>query len=148
MAGKDRRLQSGPDIILAFVLQPDTWLEKRLCAVALTKSLKLSTGNDRSAQLSWPCSVGASLPLVLMSPIIGYHRWGHDSLAVSITSYNHLANNDGKNLSSQKQFRSKEISKSNVVDDMVEANSLHRVGAPCWGPDPEDFRSERFKYPR
>ena len=28
------------------------------------------------------------------------------------------------NLSSQKQFRSKEISKSNVVDDMVEANNV------------------------
>ncbi|KAI4191444.1 MAG: hypothetical protein L6R41_000095 [Letrouitia leprolyta] len=42
----------------------------------------------------------------------------------SIASYNHLGNNDGKNLSSQKQFRSKEISKSNVVDDMVDANSV------------------------
>ncbi|KAH8164733.1 hypothetical protein CIB48_g3493 [Xylaria polymorpha] len=42
----------------------------------------------------------------------------------SIASYNHLGNNDGKNLSAQKQFRSKEISKSNVVDDMVEANSV------------------------
>ncbi|ODM17639.1 Inositol-3-phosphate synthase 1-B [Aspergillus cristatus] len=42
----------------------------------------------------------------------------------SIASYNHLGNNDGKNLSSQKQFRSKEISKSNVVDDMVAANRL------------------------
>ncbi|KAL8779941.1 MAG: hypothetical protein Q9213_006704 [Squamulea squamosa] len=42
----------------------------------------------------------------------------------SIASYNHLGNNDGKNLSSQKQFRSKEISKSNVVDDMVETNSV------------------------
>jgi len=42
----------------------------------------------------------------------------------SIASYNHLGNNDGKNLSSQKQFRSKEISKSNVVDDMVEANHI------------------------
>ncbi|KAL8770646.1 MAG: hypothetical protein Q9209_003714 [Squamulea sp. 1 TL-2023] len=42
----------------------------------------------------------------------------------SIASYNHLGNNDGKNLSSQKQFRSKEISKSNVVDDMVEMNSV------------------------
>jgi myo-inositol-1-phosphate synthase len=41
----------------------------------------------------------------------------------SIASYNHLGNNDGKNLSSQKQFRSKEISKSNVVDDMVAANT-------------------------
>lgn len=37
---------------------------------------------------------------------------------VSIVSYNHLGNNDGKNLSAPEQFRSKEISKSNVVDDM------------------------------
>jgi len=43
---------------------------------------------------------------------------------VAITSYNHLGNNDGKNLSSPKQFRSKEISKSNVVDDMVESNGI------------------------
>jgi len=42
----------------------------------------------------------------------------------SIASYNHLGNNDGMNLSSHKQFRSKEISKSNVVDDMVEANNV------------------------
>lgn len=43
---------------------------------------------------------------------------------VSIVSYNHLGNNDGKNLSAPKQFRSKEISKSNVVDDMVESNNI------------------------
>jgi myo-inositol-1-phosphate synthase len=43
---------------------------------------------------------------------------------LSISSYNHLGNNDGKNLSSQRQFRSKEISKSSVVDDMVAANSV------------------------
>ena len=43
---------------------------------------------------------------------------------VSIVSYNHLGNNDGKNLSAPKQFRSKEISKSNVVDDMVESNDI------------------------
>ncbi|GAA5897032.1 inositol-3-phosphate synthase INO1 [Sporobolomyces salmoneus] len=41
-----------------------------------------------------------------------------------IASYNHLGNNDGKNLSAAAQFRSKEISKSSVVDDMVEANHL------------------------
>ncbi|SPO06715.1 probable myo-inositol 1-phosphate synthase (MIPS) [Cephalotrichum gorgonifer] len=51
----------------------------------------------------------------------------------SIASYNHLGNNDGKNLSSQKQFRSKEISKSNVVDDMVEANTV--LYAPDEHPD-------------
>jgi myo-inositol-1-phosphate synthase len=42
----------------------------------------------------------------------------------SIVSYNHLGNNDGKNLSAPKTFRSKEISKSNVVDDMVSSNKL------------------------
>ncbi|XP_058116225.1 inositol-3-phosphate synthase [Anopheles ziemanni] len=43
---------------------------------------------------------------------------------VSIVSYNHLGNNDGKNLSAPQQFRSKEISKSNVVDDMVASNRI------------------------
>lgn len=42
----------------------------------------------------------------------------------AIVSYNHLGNNDGKNLSAPSQFRSKEISKSNVVDDMVSSNQL------------------------
>jgi len=42
----------------------------------------------------------------------------------SIVSYNHLGNNDGKNLSAPQQFRSKEISKSNVVDDMVNSNKV------------------------
>ena len=43
---------------------------------------------------------------------------------VSVVSYNHLGNNDGLNLDSAAQFRSKEISKSNVVDDMVASNGL------------------------
>merc|ERR1719453_2522069 len=42
----------------------------------------------------------------------------------SIVSYNHLGNNDGKNLSAPQCFRSKEISKSNVVDDMVDSNRI------------------------
>ncbi|KAK1790868.1 hypothetical protein P4O66_014718 [Electrophorus voltai] len=42
----------------------------------------------------------------------------------SIVSYNHLGNNDGMNLSAPRQFRSKEISKSNVVDDMVLSNPV------------------------
>ncbi|CAH2092679.1 unnamed protein product [Euphydryas editha] len=52
---------------------------------------------------------------------------------VSIVSYNHLGNNDGKNLSAPRQFRSKEITKSNVVDDMVASNSL--LYAPNEKPD-------------
>lgn len=41
---------------------------------------------------------------------------------LSIASYNHLGNNDGYNLSSPAQFRSKEISKASVVDDVIESN--------------------------
>jgi len=55
---------------------------------------------------------------------------------VAIVSYNHLGNNDGKNLSAPEQFRSKEISKSNVVDDMVDSNQLlYKGGVAGSGPD-------------
>lgn len=43
---------------------------------------------------------------------------------VSIVSYNHLGNNDGRNLDEPAQFRSKEISKSDVVNDIVESNKI------------------------
>jgi myo-inositol-1-phosphate synthase len=43
---------------------------------------------------------------------------------VSIVSYNHLGNNDGRNLSAPAQFKSKEISKSNVIDDVVQSNRV------------------------
>jgi len=42
----------------------------------------------------------------------------------SIVSYNHLGNNDGKNLDNPLCFRSKEISKSDVVNDMIQSNEL------------------------
>ena len=41
---------------------------------------------------------------------------------LSIVSYNHLGNNDGKNLSEEPQFKSKEITKKNVIDDIIEDN--------------------------
>merc|ERR1711959_711787 len=41
-----------------------------------------------------------------------------------LVSWNHLGNNDGKNLQAPQTFRSKEISKSNVVDDMVNSNAI------------------------
>ena len=50
--------------------------------------------------------------------------FGYDWQPTSIVSYNHLGNNDGMNLSAPQTFRSKEISKSNVVDDMVNSNGI------------------------
>ncbi len=41
---------------------------------------------------------------------------------LSIVSYNHLGNNDGKNLDEDAQFRSKELTKKNVIDDIVDEN--------------------------
>jgi myo-inositol-1-phosphate synthase len=40
----------------------------------------------------------------------------------SCMSYNHLGNNDGKNLSEEKTFRSKEISKQGVLDESILSN--------------------------
>ena len=51
----------------------------------------------------------------------------------SVVSYNHLGNNDGKNLSAPETFRSKEISKSGVMDDVVRANRL--MYQPSENPD-------------
>lgn len=42
----------------------------------------------------------------------------------SCMSYNHLGNNDGKNLSEPEQFKSKEISKAGVLSDEIEANHV------------------------
>lgn len=52
---------------------------------------------------------------------------------VSIVSYNHLGNNDGRNLSAPLQFRSKEISKAGVVEDLVASNPV--LYAPGERPD-------------
>jgi len=42
----------------------------------------------------------------------------------SVVSYNHLGNNDGKNLSEEKCFLSKKISKSGVLDDAINSNPI------------------------
>jgi len=47
---------------------------------------------------------------------------------ISIVSYNHLGNNDGKNLSAEKTFKSKETSKKSCTDDIIASN-------PCLYPD-------------
>lgn len=42
----------------------------------------------------------------------------------SVVSYNHLGNNDGKNLSEDKCFQSKKISKGGVLDDAIKSNQI------------------------
>lgn len=42
----------------------------------------------------------------------------------AIASYNHLGNNDGMNLDFEKCFKSKQISKSSVIDDIIGRNPI------------------------
>ena len=42
----------------------------------------------------------------------------------SVVSYNHLGNNDGKNLQEDKCFQSKKISKAGVLEDAIAANKI------------------------
>lgn len=42
----------------------------------------------------------------------------------SVVSYNHLGNNDGKNLQEDKCFQSKKISKAGVLDDAIKSNNI------------------------
>jgi myo-inositol-1-phosphate synthase len=42
----------------------------------------------------------------------------------SVVSYNHLGNNDGKNLKEEKCFQSKQISKAGVLDDAIKNNKI------------------------
>lgn len=42
----------------------------------------------------------------------------------SVVSYNHLGNNDGKNLSESHTFKSKEMSKAGCVDDALKSNEV------------------------
>lgn len=65
---------------------------------------------------------------------------------LSIASYNHLGNNDGHNLSAEPQFKSKEISKSSVVDDMVESNRL-LFKAPEAGATGNGGKADKGEHP-
>ncbi len=53
-----------------------------------------------------------------------------------VVSYNNLRNNDGKNLSEDKCFQSKKISKAGVLDDAIKGNSiLYPEGQNKIGPE-------------
>lgn len=66
---------------------------------------------------------------------------------LSIASYNHLGNNDGHNLSAEPQFKSKEISKSSVVDDMVESNALLFKPADPNAPEVKGGKAKKGEHP-
>lgn len=59
-----------------------------------------------------------------LKSVLAEYLVGAGIKTTSIVSYNHLGNNDGKNLTAGKTFKSKEISKAGVVDDIVKSNPL------------------------
>ena len=48
--------------------------------------------------------------------------WGR---TISLNALNEIGNNDGMNISAPQNFSSKQISKINVVDDMVSSNVIY-----------------------
>lgn len=56
--------------------------------------------------------------------VMGDFLVGSGLRIASVVSYNHLGNNDGKNLSEPHTFRSKEKSKASVLDDCLKSNSI------------------------
>ena len=56
--------------------------------------------------------------------VMGEFLIGSGMRCASVVSYNHLGNNDGKNLSDPQTFRSKEKSKASVLDDCLKSNPL------------------------
>eukprot|EP00826_Nyctotherus_ovalis_P011391 TRINITY_DN1296_c0_g2_i19.p1 TRINITY_DN1296_c0_g2~~TRINITY_DN1296_c0_g2_i19.p1 ORF type:complete len:492 (+),score=167.08 TRINITY_DN1296_c0_g2_i19:280-1755(+) len=55
--------------------------------------------------------------------VMGDFLIGSGMRCSSVVSYNHLGNNDGKNLSDPGTFKSKEKSKGSVLDDCIKSNS-------------------------
>ena len=53
--------------------------------------------------------VSAGIKVCVMTKITVFNDIHPPKQPTSIVSYNHLGNNDGKNLSAPKQFRSKEV---------------------------------------
>lgn len=56
--------------------------------------------------------------------VMGDYLVGSGLRCSSVVSYNHLGNNDGRNLSDPGTFRSKEKSKGSVLDDFIKSNSI------------------------
>ena len=56
--------------------------------------------------------------------VMGEFLIGTGIRCTSVVSYNHLGNNDGKNLSDPGTFRSKEKSKASVLDDCLKSNPI------------------------
>ncbi len=55
---------------------------------------------------------------------MGDYLVGSGLRCASVVSYNHLGNNDGKNLSDPMTFQSKEKSKGSVLDDCIKSNPV------------------------
>ncbi|KAM0682065.1 hypothetical protein MDAP_002583 [Mitosporidium daphniae] len=90
---------------------PQNTLIPSVVDLALQKGVLVAGDDFKSGQTKLKCVLVDFLVSAGIKPI-------------SIASYNHLGNNDGLNLSSPSQFRSKEISKSGVIEDTVASNMI------------------------
>jgi len=90
---------------------PQNTLHPAIIKLAEKEGLPVAGSDFKSGQTKYKTAMGDFLV-------------GSGMRCASVVSYNHLGNNDGKNLSDPLTFKSKEKSKGSVLDDCLKSNSI------------------------
>ena len=90
---------------------PQNTLHPAIIKLAARQGVPVAGSDFKSGQTKYKTAMGDFLV-------------GSGMRCASVVSYNHLGNNDGKNLSDPGTFRSKEKSKGSVLDDCLKSNPI------------------------
>ncbi|MEI7564014.1 MAG: inositol-3-phosphate synthase [bacterium] len=90
---------------------PQNTVHPALIKLAAREGMQIAGADFKSGQTKYKTAMGDFLV-------------GSGMRLASVISYNHLGNNDGKNLSEPHTFRSKEKSKGSVLDDCLKSNKV------------------------
>lgn len=89
---------------------PQNTLHRGVIQLAAKEGVQLAGSDFKSGQTKYKTAMSDFLV-------------GSGLRCASVVSYNHLGNNDGKNLSDPDTFKSKEKSKGSVLDDCIKSNT-------------------------
>lgn len=90
---------------------PQNTLHTAIIKLAVKEGVQIAGSDFKSGQTKFKTAMGDFLV-------------GSGMRCASVVSYNHLGNNDGKNLSEPHTFKSKEKSKGSVLDDCLKSNKI------------------------
>jgi len=90
---------------------PQNTLHPAIIKLAAREGVPVAGSDFKSGQTKYKTAMGDYLV-------------GSGMRCASVVSYNHLGNNDGKNLSDPGTFRSKEKSKGSCLDDCLKSNAI------------------------